>query len=140
MLCAVTSSARWWASRPLSVVLRPKKAETVDIALGLEVEGPEGDGGRRLRRGLLGRRAVARVGRGAHEAREVVEERELLAHEGAVDAVLAGDLAEQAAQLRAALPGGAGVRRRHQRGQRLERHAVGGQAEARAGLLEQARA
>src|SRR3954462_7349387 len=103
MLCVGTSNARCWASRPLSAVLRPKKAETVDIALGLEVERPQRGGARRGRGRGLRRGPVAGVRRGAHQAGEVVEERELLAHQGAVDAVLAGDLAEQAAQFRAAL-------------------------------------
>src|SRR3954453_24247233 len=138
MLCAVTSSARWWASRPLSAVLRPKKAETVDIALRLEVEGPERDSRRRLRRRLLGRRAVARVGRGAHDPREVVEERALLTPQRAVDVVLVGDLADQAAPLRAALPRRGAVGGRHERGHRLEGDGVAGQPEPRPGLLEQA--
>src|SRR3712207_6916576 len=102
MLCAVTSSARWWATSPLSEVFRPKKEE-MPMALGLQVQGPEGDDRRRGRRGRgdLARRAVARVGGGAaaHQAGQVVEEGELLAHERAVDPVLAGDLGEQAAQL-----------------------------------------
>ena len=42
---------------------------------------------------------VAALGLVADEAHEVGEEGELLAHQRAVDAVLAGDLAEQAAQL-----------------------------------------
>src|SRR5215212_7059657 len=106
MLCAVTSSARWWASRPRSVVLRAKKEET-GIGLRLEVQRPQLARGLRDGRGggVGRRRPVAGLLLAAHQAGEVVEERELLAHEGAVDAVLAGDLAEQAAQLGAALPG-----------------------------------
>src|SRR3954469_537506 len=132
MLCAVVSSARWWAVRPRSAVWSPKKAEMPVIALGLEVERPQPGGLRRGGRGDwragLGGRAVAGLGRGAHEAREVVEEGKLLAHERAVDAVLAGDLAQQAAQLGAALPGGGPVGGRQQRGQRLQRDGVRGQA------------
>src|SRR4051795_5297224 len=113
MLWAVTSSARCWASRPLSVVFRPKKEE-IDIALRRQVEraesharrgrgrgrraglgggggargGPRGGGGGRAARGGGG---VAGVGlRGVHQPRQVVEEGELLAHEGPVGRVLAG--------------------------------------------------
>src|SRR5512144_674870 len=110
MLWAVVSSACCWASRPRRAVLRPKKLEIEDIALGLEVQGPElgpRAAGRGRRGGVrLARRAVgAGVVVGADHAREVVEEGELLAHEGAVDRVLAGDLGQQAAQLGAALAG-----------------------------------
>ena len=49
--------------------------------------------------------AVAGVGLGAQLAHQVVEEGELLAHEDAVDRVLADDLGQQAAQLGGALEG-----------------------------------
>src|SRR3954449_4359685 len=102
MLWAVTSSARCWASRPLSVVFSPKKEE-IDIALRRQVERAESHARRgrgRGRRAGLGGRAVAGVGlRGVHQPRQVVEEGELLAHEGPVGRVLAGDLRQQAAQL-----------------------------------------
>src|SRR5439155_22596113 len=121
MLCAVVSSARWWASRPRSAVFRPKKLETAVIASRLEVERPA-RGGARGRGGQvggagLGGRAVAGVRGRAHQPGQVVEEGELLAHQGAVDAVLAGDLAEQAAQLAAAIQRAAAVGGLYQRGQ-----------------------
>src|SRR4051794_16303029 len=99
MLCEVTSSARCCASRPRSVVWIPRKVET-GIALGLQVE----DAVRALSRGGAGG-LVASLRLLAHEAHQVVEERELLPHERAVDAVLTGDLVEQAAELRAAVAG-----------------------------------
>ena len=55
------------------------------------------------RRGAAGEGAVAGVGLGAELAHQVVEEGELLAHEDAVDRVLAHDLGQQAAQLGGAL-------------------------------------
>ena len=76
------------------------------------------------------------------------EEGELLAHERAVDAVLAGDLAEQAAQLGRALARRAGALGRDQHAQALERHvrarrtpssAAGALQQADALLLEPAR-
>src|SRR5205085_62312 len=59
----------------------------------------------------------------ADEAHEVIEEGELLAHEGAVHAVLAGDLVEQAAKLGAAGASQVGLGRRHQPGEAFERDA-----------------
>src|SRR5215211_910239 len=136
MLWPVTSIARWWARRPRSDCWRPKKVEICVIALGLEVEDAVlGGGVRRL--GGAGLRAVARLRLVADEAHEVVEEGELLTHQRAVDAVLAGDLLEQAAQLGAALAGGRGLERRHQRGQGLERHRGGRHAQALAGAGQQ---
>src|SRR5919197_5474326 len=125
MLCEVTSSARCWASRPRSEVWMPTNVE-IDIALGLDVEdavrdrrgGPRGGG-----RAGRGGRAVARLRLGADQAREVVEERELLAHQRAVDAVLAGDLGQQPAQLRAAGAGELRLGRGHEPRDRLERDA-----------------
>jgi len=68
----------------------------------------------------------------------VGEEGELLAHQGAVDAVLAGDLGEQAAQLGGALHRrGRGVGR-DQAAEPFERDVGGGHAERRAGALQQA--
>src|SRR4051812_28007795 len=102
-----------------------------------------GGGAGGLGRGVggLARRAVAAgVVVGADHAREVVEERELLAHEGAVDRVLAGDLGQQAAQLGAALAGALRVGGAHQGGKGVERHRVGGGAERGAGLGEEVRA
>ena len=106
----MTSRPRCCASRPRSAVWRPMKLETFMPAC-------PGRGGSRARRAagageLLARRAVARLLVGADEAGQVLEERKLLAHEGAVDDVLALDLAEQAAQLGGALDGEARPRRR----------------------------
>src|SRR4051812_24454312 len=134
MLWPVTSIARWWASSPRRVWLRPKKVEICVMALCLEVQDAVlgGSGGGRG----AGLRAVAGVRLAADEAHQVVQERQLLTHERAVDAVLAGDLLEQAAQLGAALAGGGGLERRHQRGQALERHGGGRDAQALAGTRE----
>ena len=65
------------------------------------------------------------------------QERELLAHQRAVDAVLAGDLGQQAAQLGGALARGLGRGGRHERAQALERDLRGGHAERGAGALQQ---
>ncbi len=67
----------------------------------------------------------------------MVEEGELLAHERAVDAVLAGDLGEQAAELCAARAGELGLGRGHELGDRLERDARGVEAEGGAGAVQQ---
>jgi hypothetical protein len=67
----------------------------------------------------------------------VGEERELLAHERAVDAVLARDLGEQPAQLGGALARGCGGAGGHERAQPLERDLGGGNAERGAGALQQ---
>src|ERR671917_83029 len=113
MLWPVTSIARWCASRPRSVCWRPKKVEICVIALCLCLEVEDAVlGGRGGGSGAL-LRAVARVLLTADEAHQVVEERELLTHQRAVDAVLASDLVEQAAQLGAALACGGGLERRH---------------------------
>ena len=56
-----------------------------------------------MRRGAGPRGRVAAVLLAAEQAGEVLEERELLTHEDAVGLVLAADLGEHAAQLRAAL-------------------------------------
>jgi hypothetical protein len=89
-----------------------------------------------LRRGALARRRVAGVGLLAHEAHEVIEEGELLAHERAVHAVLAGDLVEQATKLGAAGASDLGLGRRHQAGEALERDARGLHTELGAGARE----
>ena len=65
------------------------------------------------------------------------EERQLLAHEGTVDAVLASDLGEQAAQLGGTLHRGLRGGGRHELTQALERDRGRGQAEGGAGALEQ---
>src|SRR5215204_2351857 len=134
MLWPVTSIARWWARSPRSDWWRPKKVEIWVMALGLQVQDAV-LAGRRGGLGGAGLRAVAGLGLVADQAHQVVEEGQLLPHQRAVDAVLAGDLLEQAAQLGAALAGGGGLERRHQRGQALERHGGGrdAQALARAG-------
>ena len=80
---------------------------------------------------------VAGLGVLADEAGQVREERELLAHQRAVDAVLAGDLGQQAAQLGGALARGAAAPARHERAQALERDLGGGDAERGAGALQQ---
>jgi hypothetical protein len=67
----------------------------------------------------------------------VGEEGELLAHEGAVDAVLAGDLGQQAAELGGAIARGRGGAGRDERAQALERDLRGRDAEGGAGALEQ---
>src|SRR5215212_4213388 len=134
MLWPVTSIARWWASSPRRDCWRPKKVEICVIALGLQVQDAVLGGGG-VRRGRL--RAVARLRLVADQAHQVVQERELLAHERAVDAVFAGDLLEQAAQLGAALARGGGLERRHQRGQGLERDRGGRDAQALAGAGQQ---
>ena len=90
-------------------------------------------GRRRAAAGAAGEVAVAGVGLGAQLAHEVVEEGELLAHEDAVDRVLAGDLGQQAAQLGGALEGDGAVRRGQQLGQRLDGHRVGRDAQRGAG-------
>src|SRR5947209_20321756 len=100
MLCAVVSSARWWATRPRRAVCSPKKAET-DIALGLQVQHAQ-RGGRRRGRGHDGPaggrgRAVAGLGVGGGKAREVVVEGELVAHEGAGGGALWGGVDARAA-------------------------------------------
>ena len=89
------------------------------------------------RRAAFGR-AVARLGLLADQAGEVRQERELLAHEGTVDAVLAGDLGEQAAQLGGALHRRLGGGRGDELAEALERDGRGRQAEGGAGALEQA--
>ncbi len=71
------------------------------------------------------------------EAGQVGEEGELLPHQRAVDAVLAGDLGEQAAQLGGALAGGLGGAGGDELAEVLERDLGGGQAERGAGALEQ---
>src|SRR3954466_12969528 len=126
MLWPVTSIARWWARSPRRDWLRPKKVEICVMALRLEVQDAVLGGGGGGRGAAL--RAVAGLGLVADEAHQVVQEGELLTHEGAVDAVLARDLLEQAAQLGAALAGAGGLERRHQRGQALEGH--GGRRDA----------
>ena len=76
----------------------PKKVETAMGGLRLEVEESMGLAarGRAPAVGTAGR-AVAALGLAPPRRRvRCDEERELLAHEGAVDAVLAGDLVEQA--------------------------------------------
>ena len=65
------------------------------------------------------------------------EEGKLLAHQRAVDAVLAGDLGEQAAQLGGALAGGLGGAGGDERAEALERDLGGGDAERGAGALQQ---
>src|ERR1700744_2490740 len=85
MLWEVVSSASCWAIRPRSAVCNPMKGETGTS--GLHVHQP----------------AAAGLGFFSGDAQQVVEEGQFLAHQGAVDAVLAGDLGEQAAQF-----GGAG--------------------------------
>ena len=85
-------------------------------------------------------RAVAGLGLVADQAGQVREEGELLAHQRAVDAVLAGDLGQQAAQLGGALHGGLGGARGDERAQPLERDRGGRDAERRAGALQQRRA
>src|SRR5689334_19833177 len=102
MLWPVVSSMRWWARRPRSEVCMPKKEETGmrdQVGLGLEVQCAVG-GGRWCGVGACAvGRAVARLGLLADQAGEVRQERQLLAHQGTVDAVLAGDLGEQTTQL-----------------------------------------
>ena len=104
------------------------------MALRLQVQGVVQ--GRRRAAGppaLGGRPAglVAGLGLVADEPDEVGEERELLAHQRAVDAVLARDLAEQAAQLGGALARRAGALGGDQRAQALERDVRRGDAEQR---------
>src|SRR5215208_3451713 len=139
MLWPVTSIARWWARSPRRDWWRPKKVEICVMALCLEVQDAV-LGGRRVGLGGAGLRAVAGLGLVADQAHQVVEEGQLLTHQGPVDAVLAGDLLEQAAQLGAALAGGGGLERRHQRGQALERHGGGRNAQALARTREKFRA
>src|SRR3954452_17188765 len=81
--------------------------------------------------------AVAGLGLLADQPREVRQERELLAHQRAVDPVLARDLGEQAAQLRGALAGGASGAGGDERAQALKCDVGGGRAERGAGALEQ---
>ena len=76
----------------------------------------------------------------AEQAGEVLEERELLTHEDAVRLVLAADLGEHAAQLRAALACGDRVGRRDERADRVERDDVRLDAELGAGVREDLRA
>ena len=105
-----------------------------EFALCLQVEGAVG---RRCGPGAA-RRAVPRLGLLPEDAGEMGEEGQLLAHQRAVDAVLARDLGEQAAQLGGALHRGAGGVRCHERAQPLERHLGGGHAERGAGAQQQA--
>ena len=65
------------------------------------------------------------------------EERELLPHQRTVDALLAGDLGEQPAQLGGALASGIGGAGRDERAQPLERDLRGRDAERGAGALQQ---
>src|SRR3954451_180292 len=102
MLFAVTSSDACEACRPRSAVFSPKKVEIPLGISGLEVQDAvDGGGGRRdaHRSALVGGALVAQVLLAGHHPGQVVQERQLLAHERAVDGVLALDLAEQAAQL-----------------------------------------
>src|SRR3954447_16232280 len=105
MLWPVVSSMRCWAKRPRREVCMPKNEETgigFSVSSGLEVQSAVDGrcwGGTASRVG----RAVARLGLLADQAGEMREERELLAHQGTIDAVLASDLGEQAAQLGGAL-------------------------------------
>ena len=86
-----------------------------------------------VRHRRAGEVAVAGLGLGAELAHQVVEEGELLAHERAVDGVLAGDLGEQAAQLGGALAGGGAPRRGPAGRPALEGDGVGRDAERGAG-------
>ena len=93
-----------------------------------------------LRRPSGGRAVGARVaglGLVADQASEVGEERELLPHQRAVDAVLAGDLGEQATQLGGAVAGGLGGAGRDQRAEVLKGDGGGLDAERGAGALQQ---
>ena len=65
------------------------------------------------------------------------EERELLPHQRTVDAVLAGDLGQQAAKLGGAVAGRGGGTRAHERAEALERDLGGGDAEGDPGALQQ---
>src|SRR6201986_1955022 len=80
MLWEVVSSASCWEISPRSAVCRPMKVETGTS--GLHVHQPPAAG----------------LGFFAGDPQQVVEEGQFLAHQRAVDAVLAGDLGEQAAQ------------------------------------------
>src|SRR4029450_388943 len=127
MLCVATSRACCWAIRPRSEVCNPRKLE-IDIRSGLQVERSEGRARGRTP-GAVGGRGVAGVELAAQLAHEVVEERELLAHERAVDRVLAGDLGQQSAQTRRALGGGGGLTGLEQLGECLEGDGVRRDAE-----------
>src|ERR687893_288342 len=100
MLCEVTSSARCSVSRPRSDVFNPMKVEIGirPCLLSLVVDDVKGGmcgGGSRARAGPV----AAALRCPAEHPREVLEEGQLLAHERAVDRVLALDLGQQAAQL-----------------------------------------
>ena len=73
----------------------------------------------------------------ADQADQVLEEGQLLAHQRAVDAVLARDLAEQPAQLRAAGARVLRLGRRQQGRDPLERDCAGHDAQRHAGAAQQ---
>src|SRR5690348_2236714 len=104
MLCEVVSIAACAAVKPRSAVCSPVKLGIAMVSLDLEVQGPtvggvrDGHGG-----GPLASAVIDRLAALAGQPQQVVEERELLAHERAVDVVLALGLLKQAAKLRAAL-------------------------------------
>src|SRR3954447_13944439 len=128
MLWPVVSSMRCWAKRPRREVCMPKNEETgigFSVSSGLEVQSAV-DGG--CWGGTASRvgRAVTRLGLLADQAGEVRQGREPLAHQGAVDAVLASDLGEQAAQLGAPLHRGRRGVWSDQAAEALERDRGGG--------------
>src|SRR3954454_20204674 len=82
--------------------------------------------------------AVAGLGLLADEPRQVRQERELLAHQRAVDAVLASDLGQQSAKLGRTFHGRLGGTWSDERAQPLERDGGGGDAESGARALEEA--
>src|SRR4051795_2854565 len=106
MLWPVVSSMRCWARRPRREVCIPKNEETGmgSLWLGLEIQSAV-DGLRRV--GVVPScvgRAVSRLGLLADQAGEMREEGELLAHQGTVDPVLAGDLRPQDPPPRGGVP------------------------------------
>src|SRR4051812_3777555 len=82
--------------------------------------------------------AVAGLGLLADQPRQVRQERELLAHQRAVDPMLASDLGQQSAKLGGALHGGLGSAWSDERAQPLEGDSGGGDAEGGAGTLQEA--
>src|ERR1700733_1903314 len=108
MFWPVVSIAICAASRPLSAVCRPRYVGIVIARSHRQVEDAvagdvRGRGGQPVTTGV-----VALVAAEAGELQEVIEEGQFLAHQRAVDVVLALNLLEQTAKLRAARGGDLG--------------------------------